>query len=43
MSAEGAGRVEVVALDGMPEIRAGDDLPGLIGDALGRHAPAYCR
>ena len=28
------GRVEIVALDGMPEVRAGDDLPALIGDAL---------
>jgi coenzyme F420-0:L-glutamate ligase/coenzyme F420-1:gamma-L-glutamate ligase len=28
------GRVEIVALDGMPEIREGDDLARLIGDAL---------
>jgi coenzyme F420-0:L-glutamate ligase/coenzyme F420-1:gamma-L-glutamate ligase len=34
MSAEGAGRVEILALAELPEIRAGDDLPTLIGDAL---------
>jgi F420-0:gamma-glutamyl ligase len=34
MRAEGAGRVEILALAGLPEIRAGDDLPNLIGDAL---------
>jgi coenzyme F420-0:L-glutamate ligase/coenzyme F420-1:gamma-L-glutamate ligase len=28
------GRVEVVALAGLPEVAAGDDLPALIGDAL---------
>src|SRR5690242_16840170 len=27
-------RVEVVALDGIPEVRPGDDLPGLIVEAL---------
>jgi coenzyme F420-0:L-glutamate ligase / coenzyme F420-1:gamma-L-glutamate ligase len=32
--AEGA--VHIVALDGIPEIRAGDDLGGLIGDAMER-------
>jgi coenzyme F420-0:L-glutamate ligase/coenzyme F420-1:gamma-L-glutamate ligase len=32
MSAEG--RVEVVALAGLPEVRPGDDLEGLVGDAL---------
>ena len=34
MSADGAGRVEVLALAGLPEIHAGDDLGALIGDAL---------
>jgi coenzyme F420-0:L-glutamate ligase/coenzyme F420-1:gamma-L-glutamate ligase len=29
-----AGRVEVIALAGLPEVRAGDDLAALIGDAL---------
>lgn len=29
-----AGRVEIQALEGMPEIREGDDLAALIGDAL---------
>jgi coenzyme F420-0:L-glutamate ligase / coenzyme F420-1:gamma-L-glutamate ligase len=28
------GRVEIIALGGLPEIHAGDDLPALIGDAL---------
>jgi coenzyme F420-0:L-glutamate ligase/coenzyme F420-1:gamma-L-glutamate ligase len=32
------GRLEVVALDGIPEIHAGDDLAGLIGDAIERTA-----
>jgi coenzyme F420-0:L-glutamate ligase / coenzyme F420-1:gamma-L-glutamate ligase len=35
----GAGRgqhVEVIALDGIPEVRPGDDLPELIGDAVER-------
>lgn len=39
MPAEGApadGRVEVIALLGIPEIRPGDDLPALIGDAIER-------
>lgn len=31
-----AGRVEVVALDGIPEIEEGDDLATLLGDALER-------
>ncbi len=31
---DGGGRVEVVALDGIPEIRPGDDLGALIGDAI---------
>ena len=31
-----AGRVEVVALDGIPEITEGDDLAALLGDALER-------
>jgi coenzyme F420-0:L-glutamate ligase / coenzyme F420-1:gamma-L-glutamate ligase len=34
MSADGAGRVEVLALAGLPEVRIGDDLATLIGDAL---------
>jgi coenzyme F420-0:L-glutamate ligase/coenzyme F420-1:gamma-L-glutamate ligase len=29
-------RIEVIALDGIPEIQPGDDLPGLIVDALAR-------
>ena len=33
MSADG-GRVEAIALAGIPEVRAGDDLAGFIGDAL---------
>jgi coenzyme F420-0:L-glutamate ligase/coenzyme F420-1:gamma-L-glutamate ligase len=32
--ADGPGIVTIVALDGIPEIRAGDDLAALIGDAL---------
>jgi coenzyme F420-0:L-glutamate ligase/coenzyme F420-1:gamma-L-glutamate ligase len=32
----GTGRVEVVALEGIPEIEPGDDLASLIGDALER-------
>lgn len=28
------GRVEILALDGIPEVRVGDDLPALVGDAL---------
>jgi coenzyme F420-0:L-glutamate ligase/coenzyme F420-1:gamma-L-glutamate ligase len=35
MAADG-GRVEVVALDGIPEIKAGDDLATILGDALER-------
>jgi len=30
------GRLEVIALDGIPEVRPGDDLASLIGDALER-------
>ncbi len=30
------GRLEVVALDGIPEVQAGDDLAALLGDALER-------
>jgi coenzyme F420-0:L-glutamate ligase/coenzyme F420-1:gamma-L-glutamate ligase len=33
-----AGRVEVVALDGIPEVVAGDDLAAFLGDALERQA-----
>jgi coenzyme F420-0:L-glutamate ligase/coenzyme F420-1:gamma-L-glutamate ligase len=36
MPVDGDGRVEVVALDGIPEIAAGDDLAGILGDALDR-------
>src|SRR3989442_1115730 len=38
MSADPGGRVEVVALDGIPEIAVGDDLGRLIGDAIDRAA-----
>ena len=31
-----APRVEVLALEGMPEVRSGDDLAGLIGDGIDR-------
>ncbi len=34
MPTDAAGRVEVVALAGIPEIRPGDDLAALIGDAI---------
>jgi coenzyme F420-0:L-glutamate ligase/coenzyme F420-1:gamma-L-glutamate ligase len=34
------GRLEVVALEGVPEVRPGDDLAGLIGDAIERTAGA---
>ena len=37
MSAEG-GRVEAIALDGIPEVGVGDDLGRLIGDAIDRTA-----
>jgi coenzyme F420-0:L-glutamate ligase/coenzyme F420-1:gamma-L-glutamate ligase len=40
MSSEGDARVEVIALAGLPEIRAGNDLAGLIGDGL--RATAGC-
>ena len=33
-----AGRLEVVALDGIPEVAVGDDLAALLGDALERQA-----
>ncbi len=36
MPADDDGRVEVVALDGIPEIAAGDDLAAILGDALER-------
>jgi len=35
MSADREARLEVIALAGLPEVRAGDDLASLIGDALG--------
>ena len=34
MATDGAGRVEILALAGLPEIRDGDDLAAMIGDAL---------
>ena len=34
MSTDGGGRVEVIALAGLPEVHQGDDLEGMIGDAL---------
>ena len=34
MATDGAGRVEILALVGLPEIRGGDDLAAMIGDAL---------
>ena len=36
MSAEGGGRLEAIALDGIPEVSVGDDLGRLIGDAIDR-------
>ena len=36
MAAEPVGRLSVVALDGIPEVRPGDDLAGLIGAAIER-------
>jgi coenzyme F420-0:L-glutamate ligase/coenzyme F420-1:gamma-L-glutamate ligase len=36
MSADASGRLEVVALDGIPEIRPGDDLPALMAERLAR-------
>ena len=40
----GDGRVEILALAGLPEVRAGDDLAAMIGDALEatRRRPARC-
>jgi coenzyme F420-0:L-glutamate ligase/coenzyme F420-1:gamma-L-glutamate ligase len=34
LATDGAGRVEILALAGLPEIRDGDDLAAMIGDAL---------
>ena len=34
MATDGAGRVEILALAGLPEVREGDDLAAMIGDAL---------
>ena len=34
MSAEGAGRIAVIALDGSPEIQTGDDLPAILAERL---------
>ncbi|MGZ8502722.1 MAG: coenzyme F420-0:L-glutamate ligase [Candidatus Limnocylindrales bacterium] len=36
MSADGPSRLEVVALDGIPEIRPGDDLPALLAERVAR-------
>jgi coenzyme F420-0:L-glutamate ligase/coenzyme F420-1:gamma-L-glutamate ligase len=36
MAADPAGRLTVIALEGLPEILPGDDLAGLLGDALER-------
>jgi len=36
----GPARLEVLALDGIPEVHPGDDLAGLVGDALERTAGA---
>ncbi|MGZ8528070.1 MAG: coenzyme F420-0:L-glutamate ligase [Candidatus Limnocylindrales bacterium] len=36
MSADGLSRLEVVALDGIPEIRPGDDLPALLAERVAR-------
>jgi len=36
MAADPAGRLSVVALEGIPEVRPGDDLAGLIGAAIER-------
>ena len=35
-----SGRVEILALDGVPEIVPGDDLPAILGDAIERTAGA---
>jgi len=36
VEADGEGHVEAIALAGIPEVRPGDDLAGLIGDAIDR-------
>jgi coenzyme F420-0:L-glutamate ligase/coenzyme F420-1:gamma-L-glutamate ligase len=43
VSAEETGRIEVVALDGIPEIRLGDDLPGILAERLAqlRDGPGF--
>jgi coenzyme F420-0:L-glutamate ligase/coenzyme F420-1:gamma-L-glutamate ligase len=38
---DSSGRLEVIALDGIPEIEPGDDLAGRIGDALARRADLF--
>ena len=38
MTDGGGGRVEIVALDGVPEVAPGDDLPALLCEAIGRTA-----
>ena len=47
LATDGAGRVEILALAGLPEVREGDDLAAMIGDALeataGRPAAARGR
>jgi coenzyme F420-0:L-glutamate ligase/coenzyme F420-1:gamma-L-glutamate ligase len=40
MTDTAAGRLEVIALHGIPEIRGGDDLPGIVVRALGATAGA---
>jgi len=38
---DSTGRLEVIALDGIPEIEPGDDLAGATGDALARRADLH--
>jgi coenzyme F420-0:L-glutamate ligase / coenzyme F420-1:gamma-L-glutamate ligase len=38
---DSTGRLEVIALDGIPEIEPGDDLAGAIGDALARRTDLH--
>ncbi|MGH2465593.1 MAG: coenzyme F420-0:L-glutamate ligase, partial [Candidatus Limnocylindrales bacterium] len=40
MAADPVGQLTVVALDGLPEIRPGDDLAGLLAEALERYLDA---
>jgi coenzyme F420-0:L-glutamate ligase/coenzyme F420-1:gamma-L-glutamate ligase len=34
VSADGSGRIQVIALEGIPEIRPGDDLPSIVAERL---------